>query len=106
MEPRTHREVRITQQRHDNYILEGIPKKILKASEQRTGIKDSCAFSKLEYIDVVCDYQLDGMHIMQNVVALHHNALLGSGWSADVRNCARALHINEHTLKCRCMCIM
>ena len=72
--------MRLTQQRHDSYLRRGETKAKVKASFKESGIKDSCAFSKLEYFDVVDGYQLDGMHIFSNVVALHHNALLGGGF--------------------------
>jgi hypothetical protein len=93
MKPRTHHEVRIAQVRHDNLIKNKVAKIKVKESEQATGIKGSCAFSRLKYFDVVRDYQLDGMHIFSNLVAQHHNAFLGGGWNADVRNCARRLNI-------------
>ena len=100
VEPRTHLEVRLVQQRHYSYIRRGLPKSLLDASQKATGLKGSCAFSRLEYFNVVRDYLLDGMHIFSNVIARHHSALLGAGWSQDVRNCARALDINARNL-CR-----
>ena len=93
-EPRTHEEVRLTQLRHDSYLQRGHSKKKVKESFKASGIKDSCAFSKLDYFDVVDGYLLDGMHIFSNVVALHHSALLGGGWSANVQLYARAFQRN------------
>ena len=98
IEPRTHEQVRLTQQRHDSYLRRGETKAKVKASFKESGIKDSCAFSKLEYFDVVDGYQLDGMHIFSNVVALHHNALLGGGWSENVQLFARAFDRNAHVV--------
>ena len=56
IEPRTHEQVRLTQQRHDSYLRRGEPKAKVKASFKESDIKDSCAFSKLEYFDVVDGY--------------------------------------------------
>ena len=98
IEPRTHEQVRLTQQRHDSYLRRGETKAKVKASFKESGIKDSCAFSKLEYFDVVDGYQLDGMHIFSNVVALHHNALLGGGWTGNVQLFVRAFDRNAHVV--------
>lgn len=90
--------MRSIQKKHENFVADQAPKRYLKASIQATGIKDTCALSRLPYFDLVKDYILDGMHTLSNVIHLHHGALLGDGYGPHVRNYARANHVNVQLL--------
>ena len=67
---RRHSEVREQQQKHDRMVAQDVHMATTLRHMARCGVKDSCAFSELPYVDVVEDCLLDEMHTFANNMAV------------------------------------